>query len=270
MDWFTVFTNSITDVFTRILGWIPGLISILAILIIGWVIAVFLRRVVVTILTKVGLDDALEKTGVTKLIQDVGAKNKPSVLVGSFTYWIIMIAVFISIGNYLNLQIVSRTLNSLLLFVPNIIAAIIIITVAYILGNFLAEVIKAAGERAEITFAELLGNIAKWSILILAGIVALEQLRIETDILKLAFTYLVGAVAVALAIAFGFGGQGIARNVAASRFIKDKYKKGQNIDVEGLSGTIEEIGWNTMVIKTTKGLIEIPNGVFVDKVVRKS
>ena len=51
---------------------------------------------------------------------------------------------------------------------------------------------------------------ARLSILILAGAIALSQMGLASDIIRLAFGLLLAAIALAAALAFGLGGREVA------------------------------------------------------------
>lgn len=262
-------TTAFADVLTRLLGFIPGFLSVLAILIVGWIIARILRKIVITLLDRVGLDPTLDKAGIAKIIKDSGTKLTASEILGAIVYWVIMIAVFIGITNYLGLTAVSAALNSLLAYVPNILAALIIVVVAFILGNSLAAMIKGAARQAEIARPDLLGNIAKWVIVGLAIIIALDQLNIDTSILKLALTYLVGASAVALALAFGLGSSSVAQNITPVLFIRERFKVGDRITLAEHSGEIKQISLTYVTIATAdQGTVDIPNSVLMQAIIK--
>ena len=266
MDWATVMNEAFSDVFSRLFGFVPGLLSVLAILVVGWILARVLKRITLSLLRAGKLDDLLENVGVKKVIRDTGSNLPPSEILGRFVYWVVMIAVFIGITNYLQLPTVSSALNNLLLYVPNILAALIIIVLAFILANALAATIRGAAAKAEIASSDLLAEIAKWSLIVVGAIIALDQLGVETSILKLALTYFVGASAVALALAFGLGSASIAKEVVAYFFIRDKFKIGQKIRVADYSGEIKEISLAFTAVATDKGIAHIPNSLLLEKV----
>jgi len=266
MSWSKALTEAFTDVLGRMVGSVPGLLGVLFILVLGWIAAKVLRRAIVAILLKIGFDGTLEKAGVTKIVYGE-TELAPSIICGKIIYWVVMITVFIGIANYLNLPTVSEALNSLLLFIPNILSGIAIIVLAFVLGNFLAGVISEAAKKAEIARSDLLGNIAKYAIVILASAMALEQLRIETAILKLALTYFVGALAVAVALAFGLGCTTIAKDVIAFLLVRDRFQVEQRIKVDEYSGKIDKISLTSTVLDTDKGLVNIPNSVLLEKVI---
>src|SRR5918994_3402571 len=102
---------------------------------------------------------------------------------------------------------VSAVLAQLIAYIPNIIAAILILILAALLANFLAGIVRGA------TGSEMLSSIARYAIIVYAVFAALTQLGIAVQLTANTFLIVLGAVALAAAIAFGIGGREAARDI---------------------------------------------------------
>jgi hypothetical protein len=125
-------------------------------------------------------------------------------------YWFIMILVIIAALDALGLPIVSDLLNSIFLYIPNVVAAIIVLILGFLVGNLLSAVVRTAASNAGLKNAEGLGTIALYAIVFFSAAIAMIQLGIGEEIITAAFGIAFGAAALALAIAFGLGGREVA------------------------------------------------------------
>src|ERR671933_231545 len=110
-------------------------------------------------------------------------------------------------------------------YIPQLIAAILILILAALLANFLASVVRGA------TGSGLLASIARYAIIVYAVFAALTQLGIAVELTAPTFLILLGAVALAAAIAFGIGGREVAREV-----IEKAYNRGREEATGSSSG----------------------------------
>jgi len=196
--------------YTTITMFLPKLIGAIIIFVIGLIIARLIRFSAVKLLKLVRFDKAGEKTGLNDFLQKGNILKTPSEIVGTLIYWFVMILVLIATFDALGLPIVSDILNQVFLYVPNVVVAIVILILAFLLGSLLSAVVRTAASNAGFTYGEGLGRIAFIAIIFFAGTIALFQLGIGEEIVAAAFVITFGATALGLALAFGLGGKEIA------------------------------------------------------------
>jgi hypothetical protein len=210
MEITTVVTTAWNAFAVKITAFLPELIGAIIIFVVGWIIARLLRLGVEKLLKLVRFDTATEKTGVNKFLKKGEIVRAPSEIVGTLVYWFIMILVLIASLDALGLPIVSDMLNSIFLYIPNVVAAIIVLVLGFLLGNLLAAVVRTAASNAGLKNAEGLSKISLYAIVVFVAAIALIQLGIGEEIVVSAFGLVFGAAALALALAFGLGGRDVA------------------------------------------------------------
>ena len=107
----------------------------------------------------------------------------------------------------LHLVQVTSFLNSIVLYLPNVIVAAVIMAVAFLVGSFTYAVIKGSTKIAGIVSATLLATIAKWAIVIFGLLAALIQLGVASSLINTIFIGFVAMLALAGGLAFGLGGK---------------------------------------------------------------
>jgi hypothetical protein len=221
MEITTVVTGAWNAFATKITAFLPELIGAIIIFIVGWIVARLVKLGVVKLLTLVRFDKATEKGGVNEFLKKGDIAKSPSEIIGTLVYWFIMILVIIASLDALGLPIVSDILNSIFLYIPNVVAAIIVLILGFLVGNLLAAVVRTAASNAGFKAADSMGKLALYAIVIFSVAIALTQLDIGEDIIAAAFIIAFGAFALALALAFGLGGRDAAADYL-KRWLEEK------------------------------------------------
>ncbi|MDY6843614.1 MAG: hypothetical protein SVW57_05940 [Thermodesulfobacteriota bacterium] len=205
---------------TKITIFLPKLIGAAIIFVVGLFIAKLIKMGIVKLLRLIRFDTAAEKTGVNEFLSKGNIMKTPSDIIGSLTYWFVMILVLIASLDALGLPIVSDILNDIFLYIPNVVAAIIVLILGILFGNLLSAIVRTAASNAGLSTADGLGKIALYAIVIFSGAIALIQLGIGTEIVTSAFGLGFGAVALAFGLAFGIGGKDVAASYLKKWFEK--------------------------------------------------
>lgn len=220
-DAISVAWHTIAD---RIVNFLPNILGALLILLIGWLVAVILERLVDQLVRVIGLQSLSEKVKLEDGIKKVGIKKDLAGLVGAFVKWVILIVAFLAAAEALNLNSVVEFLNRVLGYVPNVAAAAGILLVGVILANFLARVVVSVTTGIETGYSELLSVLVRWSIIVFTFLAALVQLNVASYLIQTLFTGFVALFAIAGGLAFGLGGKDAAADVV-NKLKKDLEKK---------------------------------------------
>jgi len=205
-------------------NFVPRLAAAIGILMIGFLAAKMIERVMNFVLVRIGFDRWMREGGVTEALERAGTELKPSSVLGRLTFWGVMLLVIIIGANALGITAVSVLFGELLAYVPNVIAAVIVLILGTLLGEFIKDLVLAsAGSLAGVL---TLARAAKVAVILLAAFMALEQLDIAQDIVLVFFIAVVGAAALATAIAFGVGGRDVAREIIHSWYVRSRARGG--------------------------------------------
>jgi hypothetical protein len=124
-----------------ILGVLPNILGAVLIGTAGWVIAQIVKRVVTNLLMVTGINKIGEKFGLT----GTGERQSLSQLLGNLVYILILIPTAITALDKLQIQAISQPaismLNQVLNILPQLFAASIILILAYIAGQYIAELV---------------------------------------------------------------------------------------------------------------------------------
>ena len=186
---------------------LPALLAAAVVLTAGWIVARFIRKLSIRLLRLLRVDALAEKTGVESFLMQGGVRYTAVTLLANLVYWSIMFTVILAALNSLGLQSAAPLFNRVLLFIPNVVVAVIVL----MFGAFFARIVRTISftylSNIGISGADIIGHITQWAILLFVVSVALDQLSIGGQILTSAFQIAFGALCLALAIAFGLGGK---------------------------------------------------------------
>ncbi len=211
--WTEIILASLNQVWLKFLSLLPNLVGALIVLIVGWIIAVILGRLVARALKILKVDVGLEKIGAKKSLEAARVKLDVANLLGALVKWFLIIVAFLAAADILNLPQVTQFLGSVLFYIPNVIVAVVILLIGILLANFLEKVVKGSVRVAKLSSAKFLGSLTKWAVTIFAGLAALIQLGIASSLLETLFTGLVAMLALAGGLAFGLGGRDEASRI---------------------------------------------------------
>lgn len=201
----------------RLLAFLPHLLMAVVILLLGfiagWLTKVVLRRV----LALLKVDGHAERSGLSGVLVKGGVKEPLSLLLAKIAGGVVVFAFLLIALSNLNFAVLDHLVEQLFNYLPNVIIAVIIMILGYTLGNFLGRAALIASVNAGVHFSRLVGRFVRYLTMILAILIALEQLGIGKETVLLTFAILFSGVVLAMAIAFGLGGRDLARDYLEKR-----------------------------------------------------
>jgi hypothetical protein len=186
---------------------LPKLIGAIIILIAGWLIAKFLRFVVVRSLRSIGFNVVTDKAGLDEFLKKGGGRKDTIEVLGLLVYWLAILATLLIGFNSLGLTVVSELFSRITQFVPNVIVAVLILTIGLYFARFVADAVVSYSRNVGMEDADLVGRVTRYAIAIFVIVISLGQMNIADRILYPALLILFGGAVLALALAFGLGGQ---------------------------------------------------------------
>jgi hypothetical protein len=205
--WGEAITISLISLWERFINFLPALVGAILVFVAGWIVAVALGKVVEHIVKMVKIDDVMEKAGTKARMKKVGVEFNVAKSLGGLVKWFLILVFLMAATDILKLIQVTSFLNSIVLYLPNVVVAAVILAVAFLVANFVFAVVKGSTKMAGIVSATLLATIAKWAIMIFGLLAALVQLGIATSLIQTLFIGLVAMLSLAGGLAFGLGGK---------------------------------------------------------------
>src|SRR5436309_5076636 len=203
--------SALANALDLLLTFIPKLLGFLVILLVGYLIAAAVSRAVTFLLRKIGFDNMSNRIGLTRIEQRMGVRLDPAGVLGKIVFWFLFLVFLVPAANALGLTAVSGILNSLIAYIPNVFVAILVLFLGTLAATVVADIVRGATASANVGNPNIFANIARYSIMGFAALIALEQLQIAPALINELFGAIVAAAALAFGLAFGLGGRETAQ-----------------------------------------------------------
>ena len=221
--------ETLSDSFNRFLGkvttFLPNLLAMVTILILGVMIAWFVKMLLTRFLKVIRFDTLCERWGLTNVLSKGPLSYSPANLLGRFFYWVIVLVSIILGISALEVAAIQTVIAHFFNYLPHLFAAILILIVGYLVAVFLGQATLIGAVNAQIDSAKFLSRSVRWFIMILALTMALYHLGIADKVIISAFSILFGGIVLALAISFGWGGREFARDFLEKLYRRTKGQK---------------------------------------------
>jgi small-conductance mechanosensitive channel len=216
-------TQAYENLIHMIADFLPRLVVMLTIILVGVVTAYLLKMIVRSILHVTKLDRISEEAGASHVLRKAALPSMTEFLSRSI-FWITMLG-FILLGiSVLQIAELQEQISRLFQLLPQIFVAILILFVGVLAANFLSRAALLTAVNAGYRSPRLWSGLIRFVIWILAISMALEQVGLARETVVAAFSIAFGAVMLAIAIAFGFGGRDLARQTL-ERYLGSREKE---------------------------------------------
>ena len=263
--------NALEALWTAFSGFAPRLLGAGLVLVLTFLVARFLQRLGARALRRIGLDDLFETTGAASSLQQVGFGRRPSVVFGYVLFWGVLLAGVAATLSILGLASLQRNMDLMVALAGKAVVAVLILAGGLAAAGWLSNLAATRAESAGLRGGDLFGRAIFAFVLAIAVLVAAAQVGIEISVLVLLAAVLFGTVGIVAALALGLGLVPFSGNIAAGRYIQGNgIRQGDEISVNGIRGTVEELGLASVTLKSEDGQIHhVPNRMLLEGVVSK-
>lgn len=205
--------NSLVTVWMDILGTLPSIFAAIVIILIGILLGVLLGTAVSYVVKSIQLDKALEQLGFRMIIERAGMKMNSALFFYELVKWFVIVVFLMTATNILGLSQVTEFLTRVITYLPNVFVAVFILAIGVLIARFIEGVVSGSAKAANIESAHFLATMARWSVVVFSFVVALDQLGVASEIIRISITGVVAGMAIAIGLAFGLGGKNHAEEI---------------------------------------------------------
>ena len=232
------------------------LITALVLLGAGLVLAMLLRSLVVRVVRAV--ERAIPGRAFSTSFGGLARERRVSDIVGAVVFWFVLLFFVATAANALGLPLLSSAVASVSLFVPRVLAAVLILLVGVVMGNVARGALTAAAAGAGTAFAPALGQIVRLAIVIASALIAVAELGVDITLLTAVFSVALAALLGGFALAFGLGARTAISNIIGSHYARQTLEPGQRVRVGGIEGTIAAVTPTTVILDVPDGRMIVP------------
>lgn len=259
--------KALTDMLLGMVSAIPKFITAMIILIVGYLIANMLKKIISSALQKANLDKFGDKINQIDILANNNIEIKLSALLAKMVYYMIMLVFVMTAVGALDMPVLAELIQDFIKFVPNLIAAFIILIAGLLLGDTLKNVVTATCKSMGMPSANIIGSFVFYFIFINVIIVALSQAQINTDFFAQNISIIIAGGVLAFSIGYGFASKDLVASFLASYYTKDKLNIGDKVTLNGVTGVITNVDKSSVTVTSDQKDVIIPlNKILQDNI----
>jgi len=219
-QWSDAMFTSLAAAMALLFSAVPKVLGFVLIVLVGWFVASMLERGLAALLRSARFNDLAYRAGLTDFVGKMGMRTDPAGLVSLVLKWFVRLIALVVAFDALGLPAVSEVLRQLLLWLPNVIVALVVLVIGGLAARALGNVVRGAAGEAGLSNTNFLAKTASVVVWAFAIVVAVNQLGIATELVNTLFMAIVGALALGVGLAFGLGGRDTAAQIVAKWYAK--------------------------------------------------
>ncbi len=233
---------------------VPKLILGLIVLFLGYLLARLVQSMVSRFIAY--LDRTINKNLSMSQLQ-VNLSSSRSFIAKAF-FWIIIFFFITLFTEILGLPVITSWLAGLGEYFPKLLAGLVVIFFGIIFSRLASDLVKSRSFKSGIYSSALLGRIIRYIILVIAIVIAINQVGIDISFLTSLTYILLASLLLGAALAFGIGAKVSVSNILASYYISRTYSEGNLIRIGEHEGRIVKITSTSVFLESESGQVIIP------------
>jgi len=188
----------------QVSGYLPKLGGLLLILVVGSLIALGIAGLVALFLKTVQLEKGAKKIKIPEILKKGGIGLSLSDLITEIIFFVIIVATLITALEYYGVATATFT-GQILAYIPQVIAAVFILVLGILLAILISGIITLVGGNVKIAQSAILGNIAKYAIIVVSGLIAAKELGAGIILTDKSKDIIFAGLVLIFALSFGLG-----------------------------------------------------------------
>lgn len=262
-EWTASLREPLADLGRRGLEFLPAVLAALLLLVVGWLVARLLRSWTARSMAR--LNRLFAGRAVEQDLKETGADRLAPEVVGLVVFWLVFLVFLAAAGEVLGLAVVTTGLSQLAQYLPNILGAMLVLLTGFVLASLARRALIRAAASARVAYGAALGRATYVVILLVAGVIALDQLGIDSELLIVSTNIIVASVVGGTALAFALGARSTVSNILALHYLAQTYRVGQRIRLGDLEGEIAEFKKTGVVVASGDGRVLVPAQEFSER-----
>jgi hypothetical protein len=226
-EWSSALMTSLAAAMALFFSAIPKILGFIVIVIAGWFIASLIDKGVAALLRAIRFNELASRAGLADFVDKMGMNTDPAGMIGLVVKWFVRLIALVVGFDALGLPAVSDVLQQFLLWLPNLVVALVVLVIGGLAARALSNLVRGAAAEGGIENASFLAKLASVMVWAFAIVVAVNQIGIATTLVNTLFMAFVGAIALGAGLAFGLGGRETAGEILRTWYDKARQNKSQ-------------------------------------------
>jgi len=257
------------DLIRQFIATIPKLVGAIAILLIGYIIAKMVSKLVLKVLDAIQIDKVADKLHEIEIVDKAKVKIVPSKILSKLTYYILFLVFLIASADFLGMEVVSELISSIIAYLPKVLSAAFVLAIGIFIADMIKQGVRGACQSINMPAAGVVSSIVFYFVLINVLMMAMNQAEINTEFLKANLSLILGGIIFAFSLGYGLASKDMMSNILGGLYSKNKFEIGNEIKVKDVKGTIIAKDSSSITVQTQNSKVVIPMGVLSRESVEK-
>ena len=244
----------VQDLAQHLAGTAPRIAGALALVLLGLALAFLARTMSRRLLA--GLDRLVP--GLRRLARGADLQDSAGRTVGRVLFWMVLLFFITAATEVMGLPVISVWLSGIVLYLPRLLAAVLILFAGLLGGHFIRDLIASTG----IAYASALGRFGQVSILVVSALIAVDQAGLNVDFLTSVLLLVLGSALLGSALTFALGARTTVANILACYYLQKTYRVGHRVRVGDFQGEIIDITATSVLLEIDEGRVSVPASLF--------
>ena len=249
---------------TQVLQYLPSIAAALLVLVFGWLLARFLRMLVVRAIGR--LDQLWQRMMSKKGLERLQPRQPPTRIVSELVFWLLMLVVITVATEILGLGIFGAWVKNIFTYLPLAAAGLFIVLVGFVVSSLARDLVSSAAASAGLARGDLLARTAQMVILFIAIILGIDQIGIDIMFLSVMAGIILASMLGGIALAFGLGARNHVSNIIAANQLRQIYQVGDKVRIGDVENLLTGIASSRIIIETKEGSVGVPAKLFDEQV----
>ncbi len=246
-------SKALQELISKFASGVPNFLMAVVLAVVGVIVAKIVSKIVKKFLVKINVDKLGEKLNEIEFIEKSNVNIKVSAILSKVIYYFLVLFFLVAATDVLNMPAVSDLVLGIFNLIPSLIVAGIILVLGTLLSDAIRGICQTGLESLGIPSARMIASFVFYFLFINIVISALTQAKINTEFLSQNISLIIGGIILAFAIGYGLASKDSMANFLASYYSKGKFDVGDTITIEGVTGSIVEIGKSSMILISENG-----------------
>ena len=216
-----IFFQGLETIYKEVLAYLPQVFWAILVFITGWFVSKWAGKLAARFLQKTWFNQALRRMGWDEALNRIDSNLNASVFFGEVVRWSAFVFFLALCSDVLGFSGLTRFLEEIISFLPNVLIAILIFILAVFSADFSEKIVVGTLEKERITYSRFFGRVLRWAIWFFAFLAIFYQLGVTPPLILALLIGMIAAASIAIGISFGLGGKDMARKILED--LKDKF-----------------------------------------------
>ncbi|KGJ87029.1 mechanosensitive ion channel family protein [Colwellia psychrerythraea] len=234
--------SGVMAIWHKMITFLPDLIVATIFLLVGWLVASMIKRLLNKFLIKIGFNTFLDKLGLDTLLKKMEVSVTGSQVVASIVSTFFLLIFLLAALDIVGLTVLSGLIDTLVLFLPKLLASLAVLLSGFFVAQIVFNGVKIAAKNTGLDYGRSVAEVCRGIIIIITVSLSITQLDIDVSLLNNIMTVIIASVGLAAAISLGIGTKSMAQEIVAGVYLREMYQVGDSIEVKDINGTLASIG----------------------------